>query len=56
MYTDVAGGVLCVEQLALDYDGDCRVTIVDFAVFAENWMLCNEVPACLDQHMPFEVK
>ncbi|MBN1124284.1 MAG: hypothetical protein JXA82_04695 [Sedimentisphaerales bacterium] len=47
LYTDVMGGAVCVESLrpAFDLDHDCEVTLTDFAILAENWAVCNLVPA-----------
>lgn len=58
MYTDVTSEIICAEeyQLVYDYNDDCRIGIDDFATIAEAWMNCNEVPTCLDQHMPFIIE
>ena len=48
LYTDVmTGESICVEQSEYDLDGDCRVNLLDFAMFATNWMVCNRVPECM---------
>ena len=46
-YTDVSGDTVCYDPPALDYTGDCRVTLDDFAVFASHWLDCAIVPDCL---------
>jgi len=41
IYNNVTGGSLCVHQSDLgqfDTDGDCEITIVDFAAFAAKWL------------------
>lgn len=35
---------VCVEPLALDYNGNCMVDIGDFASIAAAWLECNMVP------------
>ena len=45
LYTDVAGGEICLEQPEYDFNGDCQVDILDFAMFATEWLECNIVPA-----------
>ena len=52
LYTDVAGGTICVEPALLlyDFDGSCRIDIGDIAVFASRWLGCNFAPDCLDEH------
>ena len=44
LYTDVQGGEVCYEKPAYDFDGDCIVSLADFAVLAVEWMECNLVP------------
>jgi hypothetical protein len=34
---------LCTDFSPLDFDGDCNVTLADFAVWAENWVACGLV-------------
>ncbi len=49
MYTDVmTDQTVCVDQVGLqyDYNGDCRITLPDFAMFAATWANCNIVPDC----------
>lgn len=36
---------MCVDRPLMDYNGDCRVTMIDFAVFANHWFDCGMVPA-----------
>ncbi|MBN2377568.1 MAG: LamG domain-containing protein [Sedimentisphaerales bacterium] len=40
----------CAEKLPNDLDGDCYVTLLDYALFAANWMECNNKldSACSD--------
>jgi len=48
-YTTVRAGAgvgyNCFNQPSADFDGDCRVTLVDFAEMASEWLKCNRVPA-----------
>lgn len=46
-YTGVSGDTVCYDPPALDYTGDCRVTLDDFAVFASHWLDCAIVPDCM---------
>jgi cyclophilin family peptidyl-prolyl cis-trans isomerase len=34
---------VCATKLLGDIDGDCRVDIADFAMMAQNWLLCNSI-------------
>ena len=48
LYTDVmTGESICVEQPERDFDGNCRVDMLDFAMFATGWLECNRVPSCI---------
>jgi len=48
LYTDVMGGSLCVGgNPEYDLNDDCKVDILDFALFAADWLECNLVPTCL---------
>jgi len=43
---------ICTDEVALDLTGpdgvpDCQVNLLDFAVFANQWLNCNKVPECL---------
>ena len=31
----------CVDPPAMDFTGDCRVNLADFALFAEQWLACG---------------
>ena len=44
LYTTLAGGEICVELPMGDFNEDCKVDILDFAVFASQWLECNWVP------------
>ncbi|MBI9016779.1 MAG: discoidin domain-containing protein [Phycisphaerae bacterium] len=49
IYTDVAGGSICITYPVLDTTGpdgerDCKVDILDFAAFAASWMECGRYP------------
>lgn len=46
-YTGISGQTVCYTPPALDYTGDCRVNLDDFAVFASYWLDCAIVPDCL---------
>jgi cyclophilin family peptidyl-prolyl cis-trans isomerase len=37
---------ICAEELDGDIDGDCDVDLVDFAMMAENWLVCNAINGC----------
>ena len=47
LYTNLAGGEICLENPEYDLNDDCRVNIQDFALFAADWLECNIVPTCL---------
>jgi hypothetical protein len=34
----------CLQRPSMDFNGDCKVNIADFAVFASEWMICNLEP------------
>jgi hypothetical protein len=40
--------------LRMDYDGDCRITMADFAAFAQEWLRCGDPydPMCLGNRPP----
>jgi len=52
-YGDVSGVVwmfktrdkICTNKPAADFSDDCRVTFIDFALFASQWKVCNLLPA-----------
>ncbi|MBI9016780.1 MAG: hypothetical protein JEZ07_05905 [Phycisphaerae bacterium] len=44
LYIDVQGGSVCVNPPVYDFDGDCVVSLTDFAIFAAGWLDCNLVP------------
>ena len=47
LYTDfVPGGEACIGNPEFDLNEDCRVTLLDFAILAEDWANCNLVPDC----------
>ena len=49
LYTDVmTGESICMEQPEHDYNGDCRVDLLDFAMLSTGWLECNLVP----EYMP----
>lgn len=35
-------------MLRYDFNGDCRVDIIDLGYIASNWLNCNIVPTCID--------
>ncbi len=37
----------CVQPVAFDLDGDCRIDLGDFAILAERWLNCGRYPACI---------
>jgi hypothetical protein len=37
LYTTVKGGKVCPAPMLYDFDGDCRVDLRDFAIFAAQW-------------------
>lgn len=37
---------VCIEKLAGDIDGDCRVDLNDFAMLAADWLQSNSLTAC----------
>ncbi|MBN1845210.1 MAG: immunoglobulin domain-containing protein [Sedimentisphaerales bacterium] len=38
--------VICAEPVTIDYNNDCIQDLLDFAIFARTWLLCNNVPTC----------
>jgi len=34
---------VCATKLAGDANGDCKVNLADFALFAQNWLKCNSI-------------
>jgi len=46
-YYDLTGEDACYDRPALDYNGDCKVDLQDFALFAAEWLDCALVPECL---------
>ncbi|MCK5271692.1 MAG: LamG domain-containing protein, partial [Sedimentisphaerales bacterium] len=48
LYTDVmTGESICLEQPEHDYNDDCRVDLLDFAMLSTGWLECNLVPDCI---------
>ncbi|MCK5271449.1 MAG: hypothetical protein KAJ52_02690 [Sedimentisphaerales bacterium] len=48
LYINVMGGNLCVGgNPEYDFNGDCKVDVLDFANFVSDWLECNLVPDCL---------
>lgn len=45
MYADIAGN-FCRTRPAYDWDGNCKVDIGDFAIFAAQWLTCGMYPEC----------
>lgn len=37
--------MICTAKPVGDFNGDCRVTFADFAIFASQWKVCNLLPA-----------
>jgi hypothetical protein len=35
----------CSDRSASDLNGDCKVDMKDFAIFASEWMTCHIIPA-----------
>ena len=33
--------LVCADPPSMDFTGDCRVTLEDFALFAAEWLLCG---------------
>jgi hypothetical protein len=33
--------LVCTDPPSMDFTGDCRVTLEDFALFASEWLLCG---------------
>ena len=38
------GETICVKEEAMDLNNDCMVNLQDFAMFAQEWLLCNRNP------------
>jgi len=47
IYHDIVGPY-CAVRPALDFDGDCEVTINDMVIFAADWLQCGRYPQCTD--------
>ena len=46
VFTDIrTDQTICVEIDPMDFDGNCRVDLADFALFAAKWLDCNRIPA-----------
>ncbi len=45
MYSDIAGN-FCRTKPAYDWDGNCKVDLGDFAIFAAQWLTCGMYPEC----------
>ncbi|MBI9017724.1 MAG: immunoglobulin domain-containing protein [Phycisphaerae bacterium] len=45
IYVDATGNSVCMEALQFDLNGDCAVNLEDFALLADQWMVCNLVPS-----------
>lgn len=45
LYSAVAGN-FCRTPQTLDYDGNCKVDLPDFALFAADWLKCGLYPEC----------
>lgn len=41
---DMSIASICLNKPAYDFDGDCIVTLDDFALFAEQWLVCGLYP------------
>lgn len=46
-YATISGTPVCLTKPALDYNGNCKVDMYDFAEFAAHWLDCGIVPDCL---------
>ena len=42
---DNGGAAFCQTKPAYDFTGDCKVTVADFALFADQWLECGIYPA-----------
>ena len=48
LYTGVmTGEKICIGLPENDFNGDCRVDLLDFAMLSTGWMECNLVPTCM---------
>ena len=45
LYSAVVGN-FCRTPQTLDYDGNCKVDLPDFAIFAADWLKCGLYPEC----------
>jgi len=37
---------VCAQKLTGDFNGDCKVNLLDFKKIAENWLSCNSITIC----------
>lgn len=37
----------CIQPVAFDLDGDCRIDLSDLAILAERWLNCGRYPTCI---------
>lgn len=48
LYTDIIDAVICTDpDAAMDLDGNCKVDLSDFAMFAKTWLNCRNIPGCM---------
>ncbi len=46
LYTDVrTGEFVCLEAIEGDFNQDCRIDLIDYALFVSEWLDCNRYPA-----------
>jgi len=43
IYADISGKSVCIEEVEYDFNGDCKVTLSDFAMFSQAWLNTNIV-------------
>ena len=44
LHDDVCHLPVCAVRPPMDFNGDCRVTLPDFAIFVTYWLECDIVP------------
>ena len=44
LYTDTAGGYVCLEPVQHDANNDCILDVLDLAILAAEWLDCNNIP------------
>ena len=54
LYYDATGQAVCINAadpivVKYDFNENCKIDLPDFAELAANWLICEQVPACVDR-------